>query len=98
MPPIAIGETLTFAVGERIRCHPNCVLGFGEGSKIDIVYECRASSKVQLHYKNPLGRYASLIHAVVSGRTLRQGLCIVDQGMQAADNTRYTPELPNRFE
>lgn len=34
---MAIGETLTFAVGDSMRCHPSCVFGFGGGEKIDMV-------------------------------------------------------------
>jgi hypothetical protein len=33
MPPSAIGETLTLAVGDRTRCQPSAVFGFGGGAK-----------------------------------------------------------------
>ena len=36
---MAMGDTLTFAVGDSMRCQPNCVLGFGGGANIDIVDE-----------------------------------------------------------
>jgi hypothetical protein len=37
MPPRAIGETLTLAVGDRIRWNPKAVLGLGGEENIDIV-------------------------------------------------------------
>lgn len=38
IPPRAIGETFTFAVGQRTRCHPSAVFGFGgEANGLSIV-------------------------------------------------------------
>lgn len=39
MLPSAMGDTFTDAVGERTRCHPRGVSGFGGGAKKDIVTE-----------------------------------------------------------
>jgi hypothetical protein len=45
----SMGDTLTLAVGERMRCHPRALFGFGSGAKGSIILD-RTDAVREIHY------------------------------------------------